>query len=90
MDSTQTVSLGLLIALIGAFVTLYNYQNQKSIKATTQGRWEGKVDQKLDTIISSFDTISKELNIIKEDLNKLHTRVTVLEKKRTTTKSTAE
>lgn len=94
MTTDATVSLGLLIALVGVLATLYNYNTAKTTKATTEGRWQGKVDEKLDTIIKAFngldekvDNVRDELHDFKkeitEELNKLHTRVTILEKKRT-------
>lgn len=94
MTADATISIGLLIALVGVVATIYNFNTAKTTRAKNEGQWQGKVDEKLDTIIKSFnnlelkvDDVKKELHDFKhevaEELNKLHTRVTVLEKKRT-------
>lgn len=84
MTTDQTISIGLVIAMIGAFATIYNYITAKSLRAKTDGQWQGRVDEKLDSILTNFKSIKDEVHEIREDINKLHTRVTVLEKKRTT------
>lgn len=100
MDSTSTISLGLIIAFVGITITVYNWNSQRVSKSINEGRWQGKVDEKLDTIINSFNILSSKIQDVEKDLheykhevteeiNKLHTRLTVLEKKKTT-KNTAE
>lgn len=70
IDSNTTVTVGLVITLLSLTVMF--------------GRWQGKLDVKLDNILESFKSIKDDIDKLFEEVNKLHTRVTVLENKRTT------
>lgn len=88
MTTDSTISIAVLVALVGGFATIYNFVSAKSIRAKNDGQWQGKVDEKLDSILDNFKIIRLDIGEIREELNKLHTRVTVLEKSRTARKDT--
>lgn len=79
MNTETTIELGLLLAVLAGVVTLYNVFTSRGIKKLTEGRWQGSVDIKLDNIINTFTGLSKDVALIKDDINALHTRVSLLE-----------
>lgn len=68
LDGNSTITISLVLSLLTMTVMF--------------GRWQGRLDIKLDHILDSFKTIKDDIDKLFEEVNKLHTRVTVLEDKR--------
>jgi hypothetical protein len=66
--SNTTITIGLVISLFTVVVMF--------------GRWQGRVDVKLDSIIESNKNLKYDITKLFEEVNKLHTRVSVLESRK--------
>ena len=91
MTEQTTVTLGFAIAIVLFIISVYNFMSSRRAIANQEGNWQGKVELKLDNILSKIQEIAteqtqlkKEIHSIDHELSDLRSRVETLEKLRQT------
>lgn len=91
MTEQTTVTLGFAIAIVLFIISVYNFMANRRAIANQEGNWQGKVELKLDNILSKIQEIAteqtqlkKEIHSIDHELSNLRSRVETLEKLRQT------
>ena len=91
MGTDATITLGAIALLISLFITVYNFYDARKKRAKEEGREEGVVSEKLNTILSElkklggqFEAMEKRIDELASKSDNHETRIVVLEKKRKT------
>ncbi len=86
MGTEATISIALIIAAVGFFITVYNFNNARKKDALTEeSKMEEvrtsclKANMKLDTICSQLTGIQADVKALQQDNRNLDTRLTILE-----------
>lgn len=86
MGTDATVSIALIIALVGVFVTLYNFNTSRKKDVLSEAtRMEEiktsclKANMKLDEVCTRLTGIQTDINMLQQANSSLEHRVTVLE-----------
>lgn len=89
MGTDATITLGAIALLISLFITVYNFYDSRKKRAKEEGREEGVVSTKLDTILNElkklggqFEQLDQKTNELIHKVDNHETRIVTLEKKR--------
>lgn len=86
MGTETTISIALLIAVVGFFITVYNFNSaRKKDTLTEASKMEDirtaclKANMKLDDVCSRLTGIQTDVKALQQDNSNLDTRLTILE-----------
>lgn len=79
MDTTTTVSIGLLFAGAAFLFGLFAFMGSKETKNKKEGEWRGSVNTKLDMIVTGNEDMKRQVQYLTDEMGKMHTRLSVLE-----------
>lgn len=91
MTEQTTVTIGFAIAIVLFIISVYNFMANRRAVANQEGNWQGKVELKLDNILSKIQEIAteqiqlkKEVHSLDHELSDIKSRIKVLEETRQT------
>lgn len=86
MGTDATISIALIIAVVGFFITVYNFNTARKKDALTEeSKMEDirtaclKANMKLDAICSQLTGLQTDVKALQQDNSNLDTRLTILE-----------
>lgn len=75
MDQNTSITLGLLLAIIGCFVGLAGWISNRDKKIANDSEFKGTVNAKLDVVLG----IKTEIKELKDDFKKISEKIVVVE-----------
>lgn len=87
MGEQTTITIGLIIAIIGVLWIIYSIVDRIKSKSEEKGSEKGVINTKLDTIISNLNALNEKINKLEysnnnhsNEITNIKDRVTKLEK----------
>ncbi|MFV0551515.1 MAG: hypothetical protein ACK5L6_06315 [Anaerorhabdus sp.] len=75
MDQNTSITIGLLIAIVGCFVGLAGWISNRDKKIANDSEFKGAVNAKLDAVLG----IRTEVKRIEDDLKEMNKKIVVVE-----------